>query len=253
MGFFERPNASSRRDDARNARSALPTARAFPPRRDLDDVELMKGDALVLWFFALVQKTAAAASAPSFPGWLAPVTLDPISFASFIAETVWVTAAWVACASAIGAYELQPAGKTSEEGEMENAVKGAARGWAVFCFPAFVGVTSIRKIIAEGSATFVDGDAVAFGAMRAEAIPHSFPVPVTLALVLLLMVSWRAYVKVIGLLGWWRPNRTPTRIEDEAWKYLRHAQILAVLLAIGMAAVEFAGGGGGPAIAGDGW
>ena len=47
--------------------------RAFPPDRNLDDVELMKGDAIVLWLFALAQKAAAESLAPSFPGWLAPV------------------------------------------------------------------------------------------------------------------------------------------------------------------------------------
>ena len=37
--------------------------------------------------------------------------------------------------------------------------------------------------------------------------PNGFPVPLTLALVLLVMLSWRAYAKVIGLLGWWRAGR----------------------------------------------
>ena len=99
--------------------------RAFPPERRLDDVELMKGDAVVLWLFALAQKAAAESLAPSFPGWLAPVTLDAVSFLSFLVETGVLVAAWLGASAAVGAYEIKPLGKDSEEGEMRGAVNGA--------------------------------------------------------------------------------------------------------------------------------
>jgi hypothetical protein len=206
--------------------------RAFPPERRLDDVELMKGDAVVLVLFALAQKAAAESFAPSFPGWLAPVSLDAVSFLSFLVETGVLVAAWLGASAAVGAYEIKAVGKDSEEGEMRNAVNGAAKSWFFFCGPAYFGVANARDALLLGN---LPGGTNGLGSL-----PNSFPVSLTLSLVLLVMLSWRAYVKVIGLMGWWRAGREKNADEDEAYVYLRNAQTFAVGLALSSAVADFA-------------
>lgn len=203
--------------------------RAFPPERRLDDVELMKGDAVVLWLFALAQKAAAESLAPGFPGWLAPVTLDAVSFLSFLVETGVLVAAWLGASAAVGAYEIKPpGGKDSEEGEMRGAVNGATKSWVAFCAPAYFGVTNARDSLLVGN----------LGTLRDHV--NGFPVSLTLSLVLLVMLSWRAYVKVIGLMGWWRAGRAKSDAEDAAYEYLRNAQTFAVGLALSASVLDFA-------------
>ena len=107
----------------------------------------MKGDAIVLWLFALAQKAAAESLAPSFPGWLAPVALDALSFLSFLVEAGIIVSVWLGASAVVGAYDIKATGFDSEEGEMRNAVNGAAACWAAFCAPAFLGVTRARDSI----------------------------------------------------------------------------------------------------------
>ena len=86
------------------------------------------------------------------------------------------------------------------------------------------------------SGGFVDGNGVVTP-------PNGFPVPLTLALVLLVMLSWRAYAKVIGLLGWWRAGRQRGDGEDDQWAYLRNAQA-AACLALSASVADFVSRGG---------
>ena len=153
--------------------------RAFPDR-NLDDVELMKGDAIVLWLFALAQKAAAESLAPSFPGWLAPVALDALSFLSFLVETGIIVSVWLGASAVVGAYDIKATGFDSEEGEMRNAVNGAAACWAAFCAPAFLGVTRARdSILFHDSPGGLDGGLVDGNGVVTP--PNGFPVPLTLA------------------------------------------------------------------------
>jgi hypothetical protein len=192
----------------------------------------MKGDAVVLVLFALAQKAAAESFAPSFPGWLAPVTLDAVSFLSFLVETGVLVAAWLSASAFVGAYEIKAVGKDSEEGEMRNAVNGAAKSWVAFCGPAYFGVTNAHdSLLLEN----LPGGTNGLGSL-----PNGFPVSLTLSLVLLVMLSWRAYVKVIGLMGWWRAGREKNADEDEAYVYLRNAQTFAACLALSCAVLDFA-------------
>lgn len=217
--------------------------RAFPPDRNLDDVELMKGDAIVLWLFALAQKAAAESLAPSFPGWLAPVALDALSFLSFLVETGIIVSVWLGASAVVGAYDIKATGFDSEEGEMRNAVNGAAACWAAFCAPAFLGVTRARdSILFHDSPGGLDGGLVDGNGVVTP--PNGFPVPLTLALVLLVMLSWRAYAKVIGLLGWWRAGRERSDGEDDQWAYLRNAQAAAACLALSASVADFVSRGG---------
>ena len=217
--------------------------RAFPPDRNLDDVELMKGDAIVLWLFALAQKAAAESLAPSFPGWLAPVALDALSFLSFLVETGIIVSVWLGASAVVGAYDIKATGLDSEEGEMRNAVNGAAACWAAFCAPAFLGVTRARdSILFHDSPGGLDGGLVDGNGVVTP--PNGFPVPLTLALVLLVMLSWRAYAKVIGLLGWWRAGRERSDGEDDQWAYLRNAQAAAACLALSASVADFVSRGG---------
>jgi len=117
--------------------------RAIPPR--VEDSDLLAGDVAVLWLFALTQKTASVALSSSFPGWLAPVAVNPASAASFLGESTWLIATWIAVNAVIGGYELDPLRLGKEEGEMREAVKGAAVAWAAWCVPAFGGLTWFEK------------------------------------------------------------------------------------------------------------
>ena len=236
---FLAPNDAAFQTRSRAIRNRVVLPRAFPPKRDLDDIELVKGDAFVLWLFALAQKAAAESFAPSFPGWLAPAKLDALSFASFLVETSILIAAWVGASAAVGAYELRVGGEDSEEGEMLNAVNGAFLGWVAFCAPAFFFVRRARDSLFFLSESGASVDA-AYDVGIGRVVPNGFPVPLTLALVLLVMLSWRAYVKVIGLLGWWRAERERGDSEDDAWEYLLKAQMFAAGLALSAAVADFA-------------
>lgn len=222
--------------------------RAFPPDRNLDDVELMKGDAIVLWLFALAQKAAAESLAPSFPGWLAPVSLDAVSFSSFLVETGIIVSVWLGASAVVGAYDIKATGTDSEEGEMRNAVNGAAACWAAFSAPAYFGVTRARESVAFAHSPIGGLDLNGLGLVDLNGIlttpPNGFPVPLTLALVLLVMLSWRAYAKVIGLLGWWRAERERSDGEDDQWAYLRNAQAAAACLALSASVADFVSKGG---------
>jgi len=208
----------------------------------------MKGDAIVLWLFALAQKAAAESLAPSFPGWLAPVSLDAVSFSSFLVETGIIVSVWLGASAVVGAYDIKATGTDSEEGEMRNAVNGAAACWAAFSAPAYFGVTRARESVAFAHSSPGGLDLNGLGLVDLNGIlttpPNGFPVPLTLALVLLVMLSWRAYAKVIGLLGWWRAERERSDGEDEQWAYLRNAQAAAACLALSASVADFVSKGG---------
>ena len=205
----------------------------------------MKGDAIVLWLFALAQKAAAESLAPSFPGWLAPVSLDAVSFSSFLVETGIIVSVWLGASAVVGAYDIKATGTDSEEGEMRNAVNGAAACWAAFSAPAYFGVTRARESVAEHSSLVdLNGGLDDLNGILTTHAVNGFPVPLTLALVLLVMLSWRAYAKVIGLLGWWRAERERSDGEDEQWAYLRNAQAAAACLALSASVADFVSKGG---------
>ena len=195
--------------------------RAIPPR--VEDSDLLAGDVAVLWLFALTQKTASVALSSSFPGWLAPVAVNPASAASFLGESTWLIATWIAVNAVIGGYELDPLRLGKEEGEMREAVKGAAVAWAAWCVPAFGGLTWFEK---------------------ATGLSPSFPVGVTLGTALGVMIAWRAFVKVVGLMGWWREGRVRSAKEEEDWSLLFQSLGGATAVAFAAAVADFVGSGG---------
>lgn len=115
------PSPSSSGPKRRRRQRLLVVPNATPPR--IDDSDLLVGDVTVLWLFSLFQKTSSVVMSASFPGWLAPVTVDPDSLASFLSESAWLISTWAVVGTALGGYELNDElGK--EEGEMREAVKG---------------------------------------------------------------------------------------------------------------------------------
>ena len=197
-------------------RPILPPPRAFPP--EIDDAELLAGDVTVLWLFALTQKIASVAVSSTFPGWLAPVSVQPASLAGFIGESAWLIATWTFVSALSGAYQLRATGAASEEGEMRAAVTGAAAAWVAWCLPAAAGLSWFQT---------------------STGLRPSFPVGVTLGTALGVMISWRAYVKVIGLMGWWREGRERGEGEDDDWAFLFAALAGAAAVAGAGAAWEF--------------
>jgi hypothetical protein len=194
----------------------------FPP--PVDDADLLAGDVTVLWLYALADKIASVVASASFPGWLAPARVDAASLAAFLARTAWLVATWTVTNAALGAYELRPDGADSEEGEMRAAVTGAARAWAAWCPSAALGLWWLERRPPPGG--FED------------AAHSSFPPGVTLGVALGVVVSWRAYVKVVGLLGWWRGGRERSEKEEEDWGFLFRALGGAAVVAGIMSAAE---------------
>ena len=190
----------------------------MPPR--VEDSDLLAGDVAVVWLFALTQKTASVALSPSFPGWLAPVAVDPESLAGFLGESTWLATTWIVVSAAIGGYELETDGVLGrEEGEMREAVKGAALAWLVWAPVALFGLRCFE---------------------RATGLRASFPAGVTLGTVLGVMIAWRAFAKVVGLMGWWRPGRVKGEREDDDWAFLFASLGGAAAVATGGALADFA-------------
>ena len=106
---------------------------------------------------------------------------------------------------------------------MREAVKGAAVAWGVWCVPAFGGLTWFEK---------------------ATGLSPSFPVGVTLGTALGVMIAWRAFVKVVGLMGWWREGRVRSAKEEEDWSLLFQSLGGATAVAFAAAAADFMGSGG---------
>lgn len=73
----------------------------------LDNGELLVGDVVSLVSFALWKQIAAIIFLPTFPGWLAPLTFNPLRFVEFGAFAATLVGTWVACATLVGAYKLE--------------------------------------------------------------------------------------------------------------------------------------------------
>ncbi|EEH53437.1 LOW QUALITY PROTEIN: uncharacterized protein MICPUCDRAFT_68654 [Micromonas pusilla CCMP1545] len=82
-------------------------------------------------------------------------------------------------------------------------------------------------------------------AERAPGAPHVVPLGTELGCVLGVMISWRAYVKVIGLMGWWREGRTRSEREEEDWKFFFDALAAAAVVAVAGGVLDFVLAGGG--------
>lgn len=67
--------------------------------------DVLTGDFLLLTSFCLYKQVAAIVLAPSFPGWLAPLTFDPTRFTELVGFIITVTGTWVACSMLNGDYE----------------------------------------------------------------------------------------------------------------------------------------------------
>mmetsp|Transcript_13161 Transcript_13161/g.31669 ORF Transcript_13161/g.31669 Transcript_13161/m.31669 type:complete len:84 (-) Transcript_13161:36-287(-) len=78
-------------------------------------------------------------------------------------------------------------------------VQGAALAWAAWCAPAAGGLFWLSNVTG---------------------VQCSFPPGVTLSTGLGVMISWRAYIKVIGLMGLWRSDRQKFPGEDAEWATL---------------------------------
>jgi hypothetical protein len=114
-----------------------------------------------------------------------------------------------------------------EDGEMREAVLGAAKGWAAWSVPASAGLRWLSECLD---------------------VRTSFPLGTELGCVLGVMISWRAYVKVIGLMGWWREGRTRGEREDADWTFFFDALAVAAAVAVAGGVLDFvlaSGGGGG--------
>lgn len=73
----------------------------------LDNRELLVGDVISLVSFALWKQITAIIFLPTFPGWLAPLTFNPIRFVEFAAFAATLVGTWVACATLVGGYKLE--------------------------------------------------------------------------------------------------------------------------------------------------
>ena len=219
----------AREDDA-SASKFSTSSRLLQLLPRVDDVDLLVGDVVVLWLYSLTQKVASVAASSSFPGWLARVSLNPSSLSSWLSESGWIIATWTFTSTCLGAYaignENARAGSvlSIEDGEMREAVLGAAKGWAAWSVPAAAGLAWLSEH---------------------QELHTSFPLGTELGCVLGVMISWRAYVKVIGLMGWWREGRTRSEREEEDWKFFFDALAAAAVVAVAGGVLDFVLAGGG--------
>ena len=102
---------------------------------------------------------------------------------------------------------------------MQEAVKGAALAWIAWAPFALFGLRWFE---------------------RATGLRSSFPAGVTLGTVLGVMIAWRAFAKVVGLMGWWRPGRVKGEREDDDWAFLFASLGGAAAVATGGALADFA-------------
>lgn len=70
--------------------------------------ELLVGDCIVLTSFSLYKQIAAIVISPSFPGWLEPLDLDPVTFVEFLGFLTTLVGSWLAASLLTANISLSP-------------------------------------------------------------------------------------------------------------------------------------------------
>ncbi|KAG2482973.1 hypothetical protein HYH03_018150 [Edaphochlamys debaryana] len=73
--------------------------------------------------FCLYKQITAIVLSPSFPGWMAPLDLDPTRFAEFAGFAATLTGTWLAAGLMTGAY------RTSSTSDLPSALRCASVTW----------------------------------------------------------------------------------------------------------------------------
>lgn len=81
------------------------------------------GDCLCLVCFALYKQVTALIFLPEFPGWLAPLQLNPVRFEEFLSFAITLCGTWVASGTLLGAY------KTDATADLQTALVRTCLVW----------------------------------------------------------------------------------------------------------------------------
>lgn len=92
----------------------------------MDTPELMVGDCVALLCFALWKQIAAIVTSTTFPGWLAPLSFNPLRFAEFANFAAMLMASWVVAAALTGGYSSRSACSS-----VPSALRMACQAWLV--------------------------------------------------------------------------------------------------------------------------
>lgn len=93
---------------ARSDRCGAGFARSTVARaRNLGSPELLAGDAVLLFAFCIYKQIMAIVMSPTFPGWLAPLSFNPVRFEELLGFVVTVVGTWVACSTILGDYKMR--------------------------------------------------------------------------------------------------------------------------------------------------
>lgn len=194
---------SSRRDAAdRGSRSASPSPQprtsggrasggSGGPGLGIDNWELLVGDGIALTAFALWKQISAIVLSPDFPGWLAPITFNPLRFLELLSFLSTLTGAWVLAALLTGGY------RAAATADLQAALAAVSRAWLV-SMP--VAAMQLVLTTAAESGALVGAEGFASRLPLAASLPGE-PLG-TAAGVLGVMAIWRCWYSVY--LDFWR-------------------------------------------------
>lgn len=192
-----RPARALQRHGAAGAFSSRAQASKGDTGPRLDNLELLIGDVLCLVSFATYKQIGAIALSPDFPGWLAPLHLNPVRLAEFLSFSSTLTLTWVGCALILGGY----AG--SATADVPTALRRTCAAW--LCSMPVAAAQLVLLTAAE------DG-ALVGSAGFATALPLAASGPgepfATAAGVLGVMCAWRAYYTTfLCISNFWEDRR----------------------------------------------
>eukprot|EP00884_Botryococcus_braunii_P022712 jgi/Botrbrau1/9124/Bobra.160_3s0001.1 len=91
----------------------------------IDNRELLIGDCVSLICFALYKQITALIFLPSFPGWLAPLSFNPVRFLEFVAFTITLVASWSLASLLVGGYRI------SATADLPTALERTCAAWLI--------------------------------------------------------------------------------------------------------------------------
>ena len=141
-----------------------------------DDLQLIVGDATLLWILELISRVCQVSVSPDFPGWLAPIDMPTTtSIASMISTTLWQFT-WIGFSALQGTYNMR-----SFDEEKQNEKKTLEQ-------------TFITFLLYAPAQVFGDAFSLEAHLMNVAATP---PLLVRLPLTFACMFAFRFYICVI--------------------------------------------------------
>lgn len=84
---------------------------------------LLIGDCVGLTAFATWKQLSAIVLSPTFPGWLAPLSFNPLRFIEFASFVLTLCGSWVAASLLVGNY------RTASTSDLPTTLAATSRAW----------------------------------------------------------------------------------------------------------------------------